>query len=165
MIEPTGPQGIAVKLLVDLVAASSTFQARTRRESAVEAEERIYFPWLQEAINETKRPCAVIQLPPGFSWVTEAGGAQNYMVTDNGSLRLSLFDNERFPEAWRDSFFDFTNFVDGVIQDIAEVAAKDGNLAVHTITQVEPPAKSDPKDDAGTDGFWGATFGLTWGQI
>ena len=165
MIEPTGPQGISVKLLVDLVAASSTFQAKTGLESATEANERIFYPWLQESINETKKPCAVIQIPPGFSWVTEAGGGQNYMVTDNGVLRLGLYDNERFPDAWRDSFIDFTNFVDGVTQDIASVAAKDGNLAFDTITQVEPPAKSDPREDGGTQGFWGSTYDLTWGQI
>lgn len=160
-LTPTGPLGTNMQKLSELVAASSAFQSRLRVESVREADQRIYWPWIEPELDPDRipRPSAVIETH-GLEWVKTSGGAQNHLYP-GGALLLTLSDLDRYPKDSRNSLVDFLNFAEGVLSDLAEKSGTDDRICITSIKQQTPPTQNEPTDDQPR--YWWARFEITWG--
>ncbi len=157
----TGPMGLAFTGLQTMIAESSAFQTRRDVADAAAARPFIHLPWLEVDVSqEADRPFALIE-QGAFGWELDAGGDRNYL-RPQGSLKLKLADNDRLFGDYENSFIDFANFTDGVIEAIADAAALDDNLAVERIALVTAAMQNSPAE-AEKDGLcWAIDFEVFW---
>lgn len=159
-VEPLGAITESVTLLARMVANSQRFRERCGVETEAAALDRVYYPWLDAPDHERLRPYALIEQGPDFTWEYRAGGQSNYLAP-TGTLRLWLYDNAR-KTAMRDNFIDFGNYCDAVVQELVELAGKDGWLAIDNIRLTVPPMCSDPTKLPAIREYWGACFDCEW---
>lgn len=155
----TSTHGHAMIALVRLLSASSTFQERRGVSSSAEAEQYIYWPWLQSELVEESWPCAIIEEGADVQNMV-AGGAVNQFLPF-GSLILTLTDKDRYPDQHHDSWMDFRNFCDAVILDLLEKAGSDDYLDVTRTECVQKAMHSDPTSSVRP--HWSAKWEISWG--
>lgn len=153
----------------DLVAASSTFQTRRGVATAAAAapflkfhEEAVIF--LQPGVTlAEQRPFGVIGIDRhGFLQIGQ--GLQVHLGATGGILVL-LSDNPRTPDNHSESFVDFSDFVGGVMDDVAANSGKSYNAGANSywpfnsIELVVDPYRP-PMTESEADDFWVAAFVL-----
>jgi hypothetical protein len=161
-MEARGPIAKPLQLLVDLLAASSSFRARAGATTDDEARKRLHWPHLAVEIWEVERPCAVIMQAKGSPkarW--KASGGRN-LLRWSGQLDVLIADNDRFPDDLQESQIDFETYLGCVMDDVRRYAAEDDKLAVSAIDVVEPAAYSNLIDLPSVTPFWIAKFRVDW---
>ncbi len=160
-VTPTGLLSVSMSELRDLVAESSTFQAKVGAADDTAAKQKIQMAHYRQWAD-SDRPYAVVGIAPGFKSVPLAGGSQNWM-TSEGMLWLYLTDYDRHPGNETDSAVDFYNFVGGVWNDIQVLAAKDDRLAANELT-LESAQRTDPRREQRSKGWHEAELLVGWGR-
>jgi hypothetical protein len=163
MIQPTGPQGEAIRLLAEMIAATPAFSNRVSATSQDAALSRIHFPYVLEPEQE-KKPFVVIE-QGGVNWSKLADGT---MIPD-GRLRLKIADTFEAIDDERDSLVQFTNFADGILEELAYYTGTDDLLNIVQITQTQEPVATNPVNIAvaGTAQrpfFW-AGYDVIWNTV
>ena len=162
-VTPTGPISLPQSQCCDLLANSVTFQQRIGVASAADAYQKIFRTWKRlptGAEFDQARPYAVVLSLPELEYQLDSGGQRNWLLP-TGAVWIFLTDNDRFPGDVDDSGIDFGNFVGGVMQDIANQAAVDGNLAVIGVSlEAFEPFNDDLS--AGQQPFWRAILSVHW---
>lgn len=157
----TGPNGIAMQKLAELLSESTTWQTRCGVSTAAAALEFIHYPHFSED-DQLARPVAIISRTQdgGFQATRAAGGGANWFLV-NGSLRLRIvdyvteFDDEQDPDV------DFHNFTESVIDHLLNYAAVSDDLAISELTATVAPSRSDDTQVAG-DHAQRATYQAEW---
>lgn len=162
----TGRITFGVFALADMIAASSTFRAKVDVETAEAAMAHIY-RWqfrAAPAVLHDARPYAVIWQASTFDLVQYAGGSFN-LLDGRGGLMLILSDEDASALAQRQTSGDaFAAFVDGVVNDMIELAGASDNLDLTRLSLLEPIAHSRDWDDGSAGAYWDAVFLAEWGM-
>ena len=153
--------------LADMIAASTTFQAKVGAEDAAGAMAHIYRWQLRPAAAATLqslRPCAVIWQANVLDLAPYAGGSFN-MLGGHGGLMLILTDADASARAGRQASGDaFAAFVDGVLNEVTPLAGASDNLDLTGLSLLEPISHSRAWDDAAVGAYWEAVFLAEWGH-
>ena len=157
----TGPQGDAIRTLAQMIATTVAFRNRRREYTIEQALESVYYPSVNDAM-QTKRPYAVIT-DDGFELSVMPDGT---FARNSGKLGLILIDDDLLFDDHQQSEIDFKNFIEGVAQELAEVSATDGLLAISKIATEVGPAHSDDRNVAVGGGaqnpYQWVKFGVEW---
>lgn len=161
-LAPTGPIALPKSLVRDMLANSTTFQARVGAFNAAGAYPKIFSPYVRREDDEHRslRPYAVVLTAPELRLVLDSGGDKNYLLPE-GTVGVLLVDNDRFETDVDASATAFENFVGGVIDDIEAQAGLSGNLAVIGIDLAI--LRRLPEDFERSQGcWWEALLGVRW---
>jgi len=124
-ISYTGVWSSALDKLINLVAASSTFQTWTGAADAAAAEAYIHesdYSEEESVVKNNRRPCAFVDI--------ELGGAVENTRIFNGTAVI-IFEGAVDPaHSEQESFRDFTNRVGAILSEMLQAAEEDttGNL-------------------------------------
>jgi hypothetical protein len=163
----TGPNGVAMQKLAELLSESTTWQTRCGVSTAALALKHIHYPHFKDK-DESERPVAIISRSPdgGFQADRTAGGGKNYFLL-NGSLMLMIVDELDAFDDEKDPDVDFHNFTESVLDHLLEQAAVDDNLAISAIAATIPPARTDDTEVAdghATQATYLAEWRIDWDQ-
>ena len=163
MIQPTGPQGEAIRLLAEMIAATPAFSNRVAATSQDAALKHVHYPYVIDPEQE-KKPFVVIE-QGGVNWTRLA---DNTMIPD-GRLRLKIADVMDANDSERDALVLFTNFADGILEELSFYAGTDDLLNIVQITQTQEPVATNPVNIAvaGTAQrpfFW-AGYDVIWNTV
>ena len=166
-VAPTGSLSKPLYNLQTLIASSATFQTWVGATGDAEAKlaaarARIYLA--AKPGGSAVRPFAVVGQGDEREWPGLAGGARNHFG-DSGSLLVSFEADvaEEDQDDDADAEMAFLNPVGGVIDDILQLSASGGYLAVTGITLSDGPGRSDPRErDSLGDAYW-ILFQVRWG--
>jgi hypothetical protein len=107
-------------------------------------------------------PSATLQLGPRWEWSTHAGGQQNYLMAE-GSVKLILIDEDKYPGNKEASSRDFATFAGNLLQQIAALLAYDDRLAGSEIAQDQPPMLCPIEEEAARGrAYWWAGYVINW---
>jgi len=159
-VTPTGPLPLQVRMLVDLIAASATFQARCDAANKAAAYRFIHYPYLRAGgLWEIHGPVAVV----GSVNFGITRKAVDFFLVQNTSLGLVLSDDDRYPDDPQSSETDFENFSGGVLTDITAYDPA-GGLIIQSINLLE--SKKSGIENATPDQrnvYWQAIFEVRTG--
>ena len=162
-IEALGPVSIPVRKLVELIAASPSFQARVKVTTATDAFGFIHHPELRvSSLDEITGPLAVV----GTERFGLASVEPRFLRPSDCSLMMILSDDDRYPERADLSQIDFENFVGLVMADIALAQGEDTNLTIESMELIET-CKSGPEVQ-GVDkrkAYWIAPIVVKWSRL
>lgn len=176
-VTASSPLAKAIQCLIDMVAASTTFQNRVATyhdvvASEAEARNHIYcfdvFDPRDEATLQLLRPFALVgMLEQNWSKRTACSTLEYW---PSGSLLLVLEDNARFtdchregaPDAYNDSFLDACNFFDGVMADFSG-AGMDLTFPPTGFQIAEPIGRPDIVARQADD-FWSIAYSCRFGE-
>lgn len=168
MILATGAQGEAIQKLHKMIAASSAFQLRvqTYGQGEEEAGKFVYSPYLDDP-DQTKRPFAVIR-QGALEWDRLAGGAKT-MLLPKGTLKLIVADNAQQVGSDEAAEVDFRNFIDGILEDLADMSGRDDQLNIVAMRETEQVALSHPADVAANFGatkpYYRCEYEIDWDSV
>lgn len=163
----TGPNGVAMQKLAELLSESATWQSRCGVSTAADALRFIHYPHFRDR-DQSERPLAVISRTDdgGFEARRTAGGGANWFL-NSGALMLTVVDHLEDFDDEKDPDVDFHNFTDALIVALQDGAAVDDNLAISGIVATIPPSRSDETEVAGehaTIATYIAEWRIDWDQ-
>ena len=159
-----GGYSVPIAKLADMLAAAPSVQARfgTIGDTAATVA-RIHYPAVEDDQVPNLMPCLVLGPGDRWEWNTESGGAQNYLLP-SGSILLLGAVRSNYPDLEAGQR-DVANFVGELTQDLANVAAASGQLAIDRLRQLFPPARCTKEHEAAVGRYF--MFGLfaDWGVV
>lgn len=161
-LQPTGPIALPKSLVRDMLANSTTFQARVGAFNAAAAYKKIFRTFVRRDDDEHRslRPYATVLTTPQVQYVLDSGGDKNYLLPE-GTVGLLLLDNDRYEPDIEESAIDFENFVGGVLTDLEAQAAVSGGLAVIGLELLS--IRRLPEEVERMQGcWWEALLGIRW---
>lgn len=145
-----------------LLADSAAFRARLGVSSAAEAQRRIFAGEVElprnsppDATLASLRPF-VLLVEDAHGYVQIGADSQIQLGCTGGVLAI-FQDNPRFPDNHKASFYDFAEYLGGVIDDVAQMSGQDDYFPFVAIEQVnfcERVARSH----RASDDFWIASY-------
>lgn len=165
---PAWVRSIAFAKLAKMIADSQVFQDQCRLDNSEDASKHVKYPWFRDEL-QSLRPYALIQHPKGggsiAAYKVASGGRNEFLY--RGSMTLWLADEIRdvSEAAALEEITQFTNFADGVIAHLLELAGADDNLPIIAIAETAEPARTDPRMVAGvavTRPTWISEYLISW---
>jgi hypothetical protein len=178
-VTATSSAAIAVQSLIDLVAASDTFQDRLEDYHGYEhgtmnssiAKQHIYaFDQFSETEgSKDARPFAVVGLMQHLYEANVMCGQLNHQTS--GTLFLVLVDNARHTDTegdpatdgYNDSYIDALNFFGGVLDDLTGAALASSPFPPLRFETVVEPTRPDIHHRQ-TDDFWLVVYSANFGN-
>lgn len=165
-LSPKGPITGGVYGLQRLVAESMAFQRRVGASGHIDAQNYVHRWMLMggPAALKAKRPCAILWcIDP--TWEKQA---ERNLFVRGTELALVLSDIDRAPTDRSKSGDDFCEWVDEVLQQIAERAGVDDRLVVRRLGTFDPRDESPIRhsrdwDNKVQDAYWDAWFRVETG--
>ena len=164
-VAPTGPMGLTMQNLRDLVAASTSFQdwigaTGTPAEKLAAAKARIYMV----AEDSPALPCGYVRFASPADWrsFAVAGGAVLHF-SHGGTLQLAFEATVASGLDDDDAEITFFNNVDAVISDIEDLAGSDGYFAARSIEVFRGPIRASADESHSTGDYYQMVFNVAFG--
>lgn len=158
-LSATTPEGAAMADLASIIAGCGAFQEACGVTDAEEAQGFVHYPLhnIEDAPN--KFPFAVLT---SQDYEEERLAGDCYLPS--GSIRLILGQRLTNPKDTKHSERVFTNFEGAVIQAIVGASGGGGHY-VWVPSQLGPPARTDVRQEAGTDHEYEVWYDLRWSAL
>jgi hypothetical protein len=164
----TSAKGSSICKLAELIAFSTTFQAEAQATAAEllgpgSPKKRIHFPFLRPGVHPLL-PFAILKWPEGgFEHYRVAGGDRTFTLP-RGSIDLALGRAISHPDP-EQAELEFTDWEEAVLVEVLDGFGRSDNLNGISVTMTRPPARSDPRKEAGEDGikpFYVIEYRVNW---
>jgi len=164
-VTATSPLALVVDQLRTSVSNSAEFQTRTGAANAAAALAFIYLDVVSnDAGMSAKRPFALIKVSQIGSNQISDGTAIDLSV--GGDLVLILEDDATNQTVHDDSFLDFLNFSDEVMQDLRLASGVEGEFPFYEEQLVWAPSRTRRAErDSSNNDYWVSAYQLSWGDF
>lgn len=156
----TTPEGVAIQELADLVKGCAAFQEACQKEGEPETtlDQHVHYPLTREGVPEFY-PFAVLT----------HGESSRRRFADGTSLprgTVNLFIGRLManPDDWKGEEIAYTNFEGAIISEIEQASGTGGHF-VWELQQIEPPSRTDPRQEAGgraCPGYYESVYACEW---
>ena len=156
-VKATGPLGNTIQKLEDLLAASSTFQAKTGASDVAAAKTFIFY--MSWPGPDYQKAFAVIEHPEDAS-LNYAKFAPKVFI-ESGTHSMSLVAPYDLVGDEKDGFITVCNFIDSTIKDMLDIEGDSDNYVMNDVT-VDGPYRVKREERESRGDYWQADITIGW---